>query len=118
MTLVDPLGPLNAYVNDPVARPTSSGQVMTFGVSLSSPVGAERTVTIPYATASAAAIAGTFHSGVGNAVVHRRAARSQTVNVPLLNASVSTAKTFKLVLGEVVGALAVDKTGVATIAPG
>ena len=117
ITLVDPAGPMLAYVNNPVVQPASSGQTANFVVSLSSPVGANHTVAVPYTTASGSAVAGTDYTTTAGTLVFTAGQSALTVPVPILDASVATARTFSLKLGKATGTALTTNKGTATIAP-
>ena len=57
VTLINPLGPMTATVDNPGALPAQGQGSVTFHVSLSSPAAAGHPVTVKYATANGTAVA-------------------------------------------------------------
>ena len=116
-TAVGPPPPPNLTINDVSQAEAANGGIMTFTVSLSAPAGAGG-VTFDYATnATGSATSPSDFTAIGTTAGSIPAGSSTaTINVTIVDDGVQeTNETFEVVISNVVGATAVDTTGVGTI---
>ena len=74
------------------------------------------TVTVDYISADVSAVAGADYTAVMGPLTFLAGETSQTITVPILeDAFIEPAETFTVTLGNVVGAMLADDTGIATI---
>jgi len=74
------------------------------------------TVTVDYISADVSAVAGADYTAVLGPLTFLAGETSQTITVPILeDAFIEPAETFTVTLGNVVGAMLADDTGIATI---
>jgi hypothetical protein len=117
VTLVDPLGPMSMFVTDPMGSPTSGG-VLPFVVSLSSPIAAGRTATVPFATANGSAQSGIDYTSTAATLTFSPGDSAKQVVVPILDTAVAATRTLSLKLGKPAGAVVTLKKATGSIAPG
>jgi hypothetical protein len=118
VTLVDPVGPMLVYVDNPIVRPASEGQTTQFVVTLSSPITSGRPVLVPYSTMNGSALAGVDYTAVSGTLSYADGQSSLVVPIDILDASVLSARTFSLKFGKATGAALATSKGTTTIAPG
>jgi chitinase len=118
VTLVDPAGPMTAYVDSPT-EPASVSRTMGFTVSLSAPVAPGSAVSLTYRTSPLTALPGKDYTTASGTLRFTSGRSTMPVAVPVLDHAVAVRKQFELLLSTVAtGAVVANSTGVATIAIG